>query len=187
MSNGSIWPTDTTLIRCYHFGPEWTSKRWQWRGTRYSPKLQHYRILTIRLFSVISGRSLVVVVVGCSYVSAEMQLVYFTSANRLGWFSKLMSSLIVLDLIQIYTFNYLVFLTQNPSRGHPCIDVTLPSNNLNECNKYQSSLTCSDITVMYEVKQVQKCAKAFQISRCSTRGRVAKVTTWEIVVSEFEL
>ena len=50
----SIQPIDRTLIRCYHSGPEWTWERWQWRGTRHSPKLQHCWNLTIRLFSVIS-------------------------------------------------------------------------------------------------------------------------------------
>ena len=41
-------------FRYYHSGPEWIWERWQWRGTLHSPKLQHYWILTIRLFSVIS-------------------------------------------------------------------------------------------------------------------------------------
>ena len=35
--------------------PEWTCEWWQWRGTPHSPKLQHYWILTIRSFSVMSG------------------------------------------------------------------------------------------------------------------------------------
>ena len=48
------------LIRCYRSGPEWPWERWQWRGTLHSPKLQHYWSLTIRLFNVISGHSLVV-------------------------------------------------------------------------------------------------------------------------------
>ena len=34
-------------------------EQWQWRGAPHSPKLQHYWNLTIRLFSVISGLSLV--------------------------------------------------------------------------------------------------------------------------------
>ena len=50
----SIWPFDRTLFRCYHFGPEWIWERWQWRGTLHSPKLQHNRNLTIKLFSDIS-------------------------------------------------------------------------------------------------------------------------------------
>ena len=50
----SIWPMD----RAYHSGPEWTWERWQWRSTPHPQKLQHYWKLTIRLFSVISGRSL---------------------------------------------------------------------------------------------------------------------------------
>ena len=41
-------------IRCYHTGTEWTWEQWQWRGTLYSPKLQHHWSLTIRSFSVIS-------------------------------------------------------------------------------------------------------------------------------------
>ena len=50
--------------------------QWQWRGTLYSPKLQHYWNLTIRLFSIIS-RTLVGV--GVSYPSGEKQLVYSTA------------------------------------------------------------------------------------------------------------
>ena len=42
-------------IWCYHSRPEWTWEWWEWRNTPHSPKLQHYLILTIRLFSVISG------------------------------------------------------------------------------------------------------------------------------------
>ena len=49
-----------------------------WRGTRPSPKPQHYWSLIIRLFTVISGHSL-----GKSYPSAEMQLVY--SAAPADW------------------------------------------------------------------------------------------------------
>ena len=40
-------------IRCYHSGPEWTREHWQWRSTLYSPKLQHYWSLLIRLFNAI--------------------------------------------------------------------------------------------------------------------------------------
>ena len=65
----SIWPIDRTLIRCYHPRPEWTWEQWQWKGTRHSPKLQHYWNLTIRLFSVISGHS---------YFSIEKQSIYST-------------------------------------------------------------------------------------------------------------
>ena len=42
-------------IRWYHSGPEWTWEWRQWIGTLPSPKLHHYRSLTIRLFHVISG------------------------------------------------------------------------------------------------------------------------------------
>ena len=45
-------------IRGYHSGPEWTKELRQWRGILHFPKLQYYWSLTIRLFSVISGRSL---------------------------------------------------------------------------------------------------------------------------------
>ena len=37
---------------CYHSGEEWTSERWQWRGTPHFPKLQHHWNLTIRLFLI---------------------------------------------------------------------------------------------------------------------------------------
>ena len=50
----SIQPIDRILIRCNHFVPEWTWRRWQRRGTLHSPKFQHYWSLTIRLLSVIS-------------------------------------------------------------------------------------------------------------------------------------
>ena len=64
MQFSSIWPIDR---------PEWIWEWWQWRGTPYSPKLQHYKNFTSRLFSVIS-RTLVV---GWgSYSSAEMLSVY---------------------------------------------------------------------------------------------------------------
>ena len=45
----------------------------QWKRTPNSPKLQHYRHLTIRLFNVIYMTH-----VGESYTSAEMQLAYST-------------------------------------------------------------------------------------------------------------
>ena len=41
-------------FKCYHSGPERTRKQWQLRGTQYSPNLQHYWSLTIKLFNVIS-------------------------------------------------------------------------------------------------------------------------------------
>ena len=41
-------------IRCFHSGPGWVWEQWQWRSTLYSPKLQLYWNLTIRLFNVIS-------------------------------------------------------------------------------------------------------------------------------------
>ena len=61
--------------RCYQSGPEWTWEQWQWRGTPYSPKLQHCWNLTIRLFSVMS-RTLVS---EGSYPSAVVQSVYSTT------------------------------------------------------------------------------------------------------------
>ena len=66
-----IWLIDRTLCRGYNSGTEWTWERWQWRGTPYSPKLQHYWNLSIWLLSV-KSRTLV----GGSYPSTEMQLVY---------------------------------------------------------------------------------------------------------------
>ena len=42
------------LIRCYHSGSEKTWQWWPWRGTLYSPKLQHLWSLTLRLFIVIT-------------------------------------------------------------------------------------------------------------------------------------
>ena len=46
------------FIKCYHSEKEWTWERWQRTGTLHSPKLQHYRGLTIRLFGVILRYSL---------------------------------------------------------------------------------------------------------------------------------
>ena len=60
-------------IRCYHSEPECTWEWWQWKGTPYSPKLQYYWSLNIRLLRVICRHMLVV-----SYPSAEMQSVYST-------------------------------------------------------------------------------------------------------------
>ena len=40
--------------RCYHSGPEYTRRRWQWRDTQHFPKLLQYWSLNIRLFDVIS-------------------------------------------------------------------------------------------------------------------------------------
>ena len=57
-------------IRCYHFRLEWTWEWWQWRGAPHSPKLQHYWILMIRLFSVIC-RTLV-----------DGRLSYFSTCSR---------------------------------------------------------------------------------------------------------
>ena len=54
----------STVVQLTHVGgafnmmtvspEEWTWERWQWKGTLYSLKLQHYRSFTIRLFNVIS-------------------------------------------------------------------------------------------------------------------------------------
>ena len=78
MSNSSIWPIDRTLPSAHHFGSESTWEWWQWRGTPYSPELQHYWSLMIRLFSVIS-RTLI----EGSHPSAEMHLVYSTAPDDL--------------------------------------------------------------------------------------------------------
>ena len=34
-------------------GPEWTWEQWHWKANLHSPKFQHYRSLTIRLFNII--------------------------------------------------------------------------------------------------------------------------------------
>ena len=73
---------DSAVHRFNHYTtrtPHWTWKRWQWRGTTYSPKFQYYRNLTIRLFRVIS-RTLVGIC-GGSYSSAEKQSVYSTALD----------------------------------------------------------------------------------------------------------
>ena len=62
---------------CYHSGPEWTKKQWQWRGASYSPRPEHYWDFTIRLFSVIS-RTLIG---GGSCIGA---VIVFYSPSRLG-------------------------------------------------------------------------------------------------------
>ena len=49
---------ETDLSGAYPSGQEGTWEQWQWVGIPHFPELQHYRNLTIRLFSVIS-RSLV--------------------------------------------------------------------------------------------------------------------------------
>ena len=59
-------------IRYYHSQPESTCERWQWRGAPLFPKLEHYGNLTIKSFSVISGRSLE----AGFYSSAEKQSTY---------------------------------------------------------------------------------------------------------------
>ena len=77
-------------IRCYHSKLECIWEQWQWRGTPYSPKLQHYWSLTIRLFSVISRTH-----IGKSYPSAEMQSVYSKFDDRAlsVWFATILNSL----------------------------------------------------------------------------------------------
>ena len=67
-------------VRCSNSVPELTRERWQWRGTLHSPKLQYYRNLTSKWFSVIF-RTLI----GGSYPSVEMQSVYSTTLADLVW------------------------------------------------------------------------------------------------------
>ena len=65
---------DRALIRWYNSGPEWTWGRLQWRGAPHSSKLQYHWKFTLRLFSVIYRTLL-----GLSYLSAELTLVYSTA------------------------------------------------------------------------------------------------------------
>ena len=68
------WPINKKgSIRCYHSKSEWTWEWWQWKRTPHSLKL-----LTIRLFHVIS-KTLIGGGEGVSYSSAEMQSVYSTA------------------------------------------------------------------------------------------------------------
>ena len=67
-------------FRCYHSGLGWTRKQWQWRGILHSPKLQHYRSFTIRLFCVIS-RTLVGEVLHLCRDAVSV----FYSPSWLGW------------------------------------------------------------------------------------------------------
>ena len=54
-------------IRWNHPGSEWTWEQWQWRSTPYSPKLQNYWSLTLRLFPVISRPLVGGVLARCRY------------------------------------------------------------------------------------------------------------------------
>ena len=54
MQINSIWPINRILSGATTPGPERSWEWWQWKGAPHSPKLQHYRSLTIRLFSIIS-------------------------------------------------------------------------------------------------------------------------------------
>ena len=69
----STWPIDRALIKCYHFWPEWTWEWWQWRGAPHSPKLQYHWNLTIRLFRIISGHSLEVILPQSSWCILQPQ------------------------------------------------------------------------------------------------------------------
>ena len=64
----SIWPIDRL---------EWTSERWQWRGTLHSPKLQHYWNLTIRLFGLISRTRVEVCLTQSVYSTAPVDWAIF--------------------------------------------------------------------------------------------------------------
>ena len=66
-------------IKCYDSRPECTWEWWQWRSTPHFPKLQHYRSLTIRLFSVISWTLVGVVLLLCRDAVGV-----FYSPSRLG-------------------------------------------------------------------------------------------------------
>ena len=91
-------------IRFYHSGPEWTWEQWQWWGALHSPKLQHHWNLTIRLFRVIY-RTLI----GGSYPSAKVQLVY--STDPLLGKEKLKEIVALYIYIYIYIIWFLNFKT----------------------------------------------------------------------------
>ena len=80
----SLWVKQFYLtLSCYHSGSEKTWKWWQWWNNPHSPKLEHYKSFTIRLFSVISGA----LDGGFFYPSLKMLSVYFTAlANRASAF-----------------------------------------------------------------------------------------------------
>ena len=66
-------------------------------STLHSPKLQHYWILTIRLFRIIS-RTLIR---GCSYPSAEKQSVYSTApADWALWYLNRMKTFLNLKFLE---------------------------------------------------------------------------------------
>ena len=60
-----------------------TAGQGQWMGSLHFQKFQHYRNLTIRLFSVISGHSLEE-----SYSFAEMESVYSTAQAVYGAYGR---------------------------------------------------------------------------------------------------
>ena len=85
MSNSSIWSTDRTLADTTALGQNGPRSDDNKGVTPHSPKLRHYWSFTIRLFSVTTQT---LVWGGGSYLSVEMQSVYFTTPadwTRLSW------------------------------------------------------------------------------------------------------
>ena len=103
-------------------GPEWTWKRWQWRGAPYSTKLQHHWNLTIMLFIVIS-RTLVVGVgvFYCPSRQGNYQSLYlnlFLSIciyQNISYLSLCLSKLFLSIYLSIYLSKSFFFLSLNLS------------------------------------------------------------------------
>ena len=74
MSKSSIWAIDWTLS-------EWNWDWWQWNGTLYSPKLQYYWNLTIKLFNVIPET----LVAGDVLPLCRHAVGVFYSPGQMGW------------------------------------------------------------------------------------------------------
>ena len=68
------------LIRCDHFGPEWT---WVQLQRRVTPHFPNYWSITIKLFNVIPGHSLVCVCGGVLPLCRDAVGVFY-SPSRLG-------------------------------------------------------------------------------------------------------
>ena len=90
------------IIRCYHSGPKWTRKRWQWMDTYHSSKPQHFWNLTIRLFSTIYGT----LIWRGSYASAEEQLLY--SKAPADWVNKCLVGNVLNKHISVFTHRQIV-------------------------------------------------------------------------------
>ena len=82
----AIWHINKDPVWCHHSGSEWNWVRWQWRDTPHSLKFNHYWILAIILFSVLS-RTLVGEVLPLNREAVGV----FYSPCRLGWLFSIMS------------------------------------------------------------------------------------------------